>query len=156
MLGVKKRGFGIGKLNGFGGKLHIGESPREAMSRELLEECGLTVEPASLEPRGLLLFRFPYAPHFDHRIRVYAAGTFAGIATETEEMSPEWHPVSNLPMSRMWNDDPLWLPSVLAGHVVVGRFVFAEDNEAVARYRLWVSPNTVTVAECSDSVPPAR
>ncbi len=156
LLGVKKRGFGVGKLNGFGGKLHIGESPREAMSRELFEESGLIVKPTSLEPRGLLLFRFPYAPHFDHRIRVYATGGFEGIATETEEMIPKWHPVNDLPMHRMWNDDPLWLPSVLAGHVVVGRFVFGEDNEEVARYRLWVSPDTPAVAECSDSIPPSR
>lgn len=156
LLGVKKRGFGVGKLNGFGGKRLAGELPRVAMSRELLEECGLVVSPDSFEQRGLLVFRFPYAPQDDHRVRVYVAATFAGTPVETDEMIPEWLPVADLPLDRMWHDDSLWLPAILAGHTVVGRFFFAENNQSVARYGLWVSPEQVSVFGCSDSIPIAR
>jgi len=156
LLGLKKRGFGAGKVNGFGGKLLPGESPRAAMSRELLEECRLTVAPTSFEQRGLLVFRFPSAPHHDHRVRVYTASCFDGSPVETDEMKPEWHPLAGIPLARMWDDDALWLPPVLKGHTVVGRFFFSEDNESVVRYRLWVSPEPATTSECSDSISFAR
>ncbi|KII91254.1 hypothetical protein PLICRDRAFT_173137 [Plicaturopsis crispa FD-325 SS-3] len=35
LLGYKKRGFGIGKYNGFGGKVDAGETPAQAAAREL-------------------------------------------------------------------------------------------------------------------------
>lgn len=39
LLGYKKRGFGVGKYNGFGGKVEPGELPRDAAIREL-RVCG--------------------------------------------------------------------------------------------------------------------
>jgi len=39
LLGMKKRGFGEGNYNGFGGKVEKGESVREGAIRELEEEC---------------------------------------------------------------------------------------------------------------------
>ena len=47
-LTQKKRGFGIGKYNGFGGKVEAGETTREAASRELLEESNLFAAPELL------------------------------------------------------------------------------------------------------------
>ena len=41
LLGYKKRGFGAGMYNGFGGKVESGESIEAGAQRELLEECGL-------------------------------------------------------------------------------------------------------------------
>lgn len=38
LLGLKKRGFGEGKYNGFGGKVEQGETIRQAAIRELQEE----------------------------------------------------------------------------------------------------------------------
>ena len=35
--------FQIGKINGIGGKINLGESPAEAMKREFLEEAGLEI-----------------------------------------------------------------------------------------------------------------
>lgn len=37
LLGYKKRGFGAGRFNGFGGKVEAGETPRQGAARELLE-----------------------------------------------------------------------------------------------------------------------
>ena len=48
LLGMKKRGFGVGKWNGFGGKLEQGETVLEAAAREVREECGFTVNTSDL------------------------------------------------------------------------------------------------------------
>lgn len=38
LLGMKKRGFGVGRWNGFGGKLELHETVEEAARREIFEE----------------------------------------------------------------------------------------------------------------------
>ena len=40
LLGMKKRGHGVGKWNGFGGKVEKGETIEEAARRETKEEAG--------------------------------------------------------------------------------------------------------------------
>ena len=44
LLGMKKRGFGVGKWNGFGGHVEEAESIEEAAKREVFEEAGLKVK----------------------------------------------------------------------------------------------------------------
>ena len=41
LLGMKKRGFGAGRWNGFGGKLKERETIEEALRRETKEEAGV-------------------------------------------------------------------------------------------------------------------
>ncbi|KAF9519147.1 hypothetical protein BS47DRAFT_1288729 [Hydnum rufescens UP504] len=65
LLGFKKRGFGVNKYNGFGGKVEPNETAMEAARRELKEEAGID---APLEHCGTLLFKsvgFAYAHHID-------------------------------------------------------------------------------------------
>ena len=50
LLAMKKRGFGVGKFNGVGGKLKSGETPEMAMLRETKEEIG--VVPSKYEKVG--------------------------------------------------------------------------------------------------------
>jgi len=38
---MKKRGFGVGKWNGFGGKVENGETVFDGAMRELQEECSI-------------------------------------------------------------------------------------------------------------------
>jgi 8-oxo-dGTP pyrophosphatase MutT (NUDIX family) len=38
---MKKRGFGHGKYNGFGGKVELNETIMDAAIRETNEECGI-------------------------------------------------------------------------------------------------------------------
>lgn len=54
LLGMKKRGLGEGKWNGFGGKIERNESTTEAAKREFWEETGVHV--AGIEKRGRLTF----------------------------------------------------------------------------------------------------
>ena len=51
LLGMKKRGFGAGKYNGFGGKVEAGETIAQAAVRETIEECGLKPLDAALQGR---------------------------------------------------------------------------------------------------------
>jgi 8-oxo-dGTP pyrophosphatase MutT (NUDIX family) len=59
LLGMKKRGFGSGKWNGFGGKVEPSDASIEhAACREMAEECSVHVAPDALIKRGLLRFQF--------------------------------------------------------------------------------------------------
>ena len=136
LLGRKKRGFGLGKYNGFGGKIEPGEEATRAAVREVAEECGLLVDPGDLVRAGHLTFIFPANPNYDHDVMLFVVTTWTGQAVETEEMAPQWFPVRDLPFSRMWADDAHWLPHVLAGCIVDAEFTFADDNETIARSSL--------------------
>ena len=52
LLGMKKRGFGAGRWNGFGGKVQEGETVEDAARREVFEEAGIHVD--HLEKAGVL------------------------------------------------------------------------------------------------------
>ena len=64
LLGMKKRGFGAGKWNGFGGKVEGVETVVQAAQRELQEEAGITALDLTL--CGTLKFSFD--PQLDNRI----------------------------------------------------------------------------------------
>ena len=119
----KKRGLGAGKINGPGGRLEPGESPLQAAIREVEEEVCVT--PLGVAARGTLSFEFTdgYTLH----AHVFVASGFRGTPRETDEAIPLWHEVSALPFHEMWADDALWLPHVLLGRSVFGRFVFEGD-----------------------------
>lgn len=56
LLGMKKRGFGAGKWNGFGGKNKKGENIEKAAKRELEEGSGLVAR--EMEKVGVINFEF--------------------------------------------------------------------------------------------------
>ncbi|EIW71045.1 hypothetical protein TREMEDRAFT_59989 [Tremella mesenterica DSM 1558] len=59
LLGRKKRGFGIGLWNGFGGKLDQGETMDQCVIRELYEECGLIPNSGGLYEVGRMMILRP-------------------------------------------------------------------------------------------------
>lgn len=113
LLGYKKRGFGVGKWNGFGGKPNPGESVEQAAARELIEECG--IEAIKLEEKALLVFTVESNPEIYDELRIYTIEDFEGIPVETEEMRPKWFYFKDVPYDQMWEDARLWLPPVLKG-----------------------------------------
>lgn len=132
LLGRKKRGFGQGKFNGFGGKIQGNESFRACAIRELQEETGLQAREEDLLCVGFLDFAFPYQPEISHIGYVYLLKDFQGSVHETEEMEPHWFKLENLPFDHMWKGDRVWVPQVLAGQAVEGRVTFGPDNDQVA------------------------
>lgn len=121
LLGMKRRGFGVGRWNGFGGKVEAGESLYDAAVRETEEEAGVRVTDAALV--GNLRFVFRGSPE-RLEVHVFRATAFTGTVAPSEEMEPRWWPVAEVPFADMWPDDALWLPHVLAGRRVVGTFEF--------------------------------
>lgn len=133
LLGRKKRGFGHGKLNGFGGKVRPGETPVRTIVRE---EAGVIVSPDTLRSAGSVTFTFPFKPAFDHHVHVFVASAWEGEVRESAEMAPAWFPIDEIPYDRMWDDDHYWLPLVLAGKRIRAEFSFAADNETVASWAI--------------------
>jgi 8-oxo-dGTP diphosphatase len=84
LLGLKKRGFGCGKYNGFGGKIEPGEDARQAVVREIAEEAGLAVRTEDLVPAGRVTFFFPANPAFDHDVALFVATVWRGEPCESE------------------------------------------------------------------------
>ncbi|HYH75416.1 MAG TPA: 8-oxo-dGTP diphosphatase [Candidatus Saccharimonadales bacterium] len=113
LLAMKKRGFGAGKWNGVGGKADAGETAAQAAVRECQEEIGVT--PRNPQFVGDIKFLMTTDPSFGHHAHVFVANEWEGDPTETEEMRPQWFNVTDIPYDKMWADDPLWVPLVLAG-----------------------------------------
>ncbi|KAL0486239.1 oxidized purine nucleoside triphosphate hydrolase [Acrasis kona] len=134
LLGMKKRGFGVGKWNGFGGKVDVGkETIEEAAQRELQEECGLTA--LDLQQRGIIFFEFEKEIDELFEVHLFMATKYSGTAAETEEMLPEWYDLDDIPYRFMWVDDKHWLPIAIAGKNLKAHFVFS-DMKTIKNFEL--------------------
>src|SRR3989338_11323340 len=132
LLGMKKRGFGIGKYNGYGGKVKPGETVQEAALREFVEESCLQSDIKDMVKVGELDFYFPHQESFNQTVHVYLVKSFGGTLKETDEMSHHWFDLDKIPYESMWDDDKHWLPLVLDGKKFKGYFVFKpEGNENI-------------------------
>ncbi|MBI4435004.1 8-oxo-dGTP diphosphatase [Candidatus Uhrbacteria bacterium] len=131
-LGFKKRGFGAGWWNGFGGKVRSGEDVRTAAVRELWEECRVRVAPEALVDAGALRFTFLAEAEKTIQVRIFRVERFDSEPIETEEMRPQWFTPDTLPYDEMWSDDRVWMPRFLNGERVRGWFQFDANNRHVA------------------------
>lgn len=123
LLIEKKRGLGKGKVNAPGGRLEAGETPLQAAIRETQEE--VLVTPTDVEEKGTIDFAFTNG--YTLRCYVFVASGFTGRLGETPEAHPFWVSERKIPYERMWADDRIWLPLLLAGHAFKGRFYFKDD-----------------------------
>jgi 8-oxo-dGTP diphosphatase len=126
----KKRGLGAGKINGPGGRIEPGESPRDAAIREVEEE--LLVTPLDVNEAGELFFQF--TDGLSIHGYVFRAGTCRGEPQETDEATPVWADRNRLPYDRMWEDDRYWVPLMLKGTPFRGYFLF--DGDRMLDHRL--------------------
>ena len=122
LLGMKKRGFGSGLWNGFGGKVEPGESIPAAAVRELQEEAGLTAHTCA--PLGRLEFVYEGMSEI-YVVTVFRVDEYTGTVQESEEMRPAWFSLTALPFSAMWPSDQAWFPYLLARQSFIGRVTFA-------------------------------
>lgn len=125
LLGMKKRGFGKGRWNGFGGKVEPGETIEEGAVREMREEAGILVK--DLEKVGIIDFEFEGDPVL-LEVHVYRTESFAGAPEESEEMKPEWFHVDAIPFADMWPDDIYWFPLLLDRKKFKAAFLFGKDD----------------------------
>jgi 8-oxo-dGTP diphosphatase len=120
----KKRGFGAGKINGPGGKIDPGESSLDSALRETFEE--LDIMPLRAEQRAELHFQFRDGQSL--HCAVFIAHDFLGTPRETEEATPLWIPLDQIPYDEMWADDRYWLPLLLRNAQFDGYFEFDGDR----------------------------
>ncbi|MET3811159.1 8-oxo-dGTP diphosphatase [Arthrobacter sp. UYEF3] len=135
LLGLKRTGFGTGKIVGIGGHVEPGESDAEAAVREVWEEAGVVVRQEDLADVGLVEFIFPARLEWSMSCRLFTTRRWEGEPSDSPEISPEWFDAASLPLERMWQDAEHWLPSALAGGTVDVVVVLNEDNETVASVR---------------------
>jgi 8-oxo-dGTP diphosphatase len=131
LLGLKKTGFGTGKIVGLGGHVEHGESDAEAVCREVFEEAGVVVREMDLRHAGAIEFVFPSRPEWNMQTRLFTTYRWEGEPTESAEIAPEWFRSDALPADRMWQDADHWLPVVLTGTEIDIVIVLNDDNETV-------------------------
>ena len=113
LLGMKKRGFGAGRWNGFGGKVEVGES---------IEEVGIH-EFEFASDRGAIL-----------EVNVFRVSEWQGEPRETEEMRPQWFTTDAIPYDEMWPDDIHWIPVFLTGKKFRTKFLFGEGDSVLENH----------------------
>lgn len=130
---MKKRGFGVNRWNGIGGKVDREELIEDAVRREIQEEIGVAA--FTFHQIGTLNFYFPHNPDWDQQVLVFIVTEWRGEPTESEEMKPQWFEknMNAIPLKDMWPDDKYWLPLILEGKKVEGEFLFGE-NDTVLDY----------------------
>lgn len=131
---MKKRGFGIGWWNGFGGKIHEGETIEQAAVRELGEEAVVTAQEKDLTFAGRIIFYFKNKTEWDTDMCIYTVKKWQGEPQETGEMKPRWFSFEKIPYGNMWVSDTKWLPLVLAEKRVEGTFYFINDGKGIEKY----------------------
>ena len=127
LLGMKKRGFGAGRWNGFGGKVEPGESVYDAAVREVIEESGVT--PTGIKKIGNIIFSFENDPKL-LEVHVFKATGHTGEPVETEEMRPQWFAYGAVPYDQMWSDDEYWIPLLFADKPFRAKFHFDQPSNA--------------------------
>lgn len=119
LLAFKRQGFGAGQWNAYGGKPKAvdGGSIEKTLAREVEEESGLFIDPQGLQKVALI--RFYFNGEFKWEMHTFLIEEWEGQPQDTKEMvSPTWHNTARLPWEKMWEGDPLWMPSVFAGEKV--------------------------------------
>ena len=134
LLAMKKRGFGVGKLNGVGGKVQPEESVEASAVREAQEEVGVVISQDDLVKVGELTFQFANKSEWSINCHVFFVRKWTGNPAESEEMAPEWFSCADIPYSRMWVDDKYWLPMVLRGDYIKAVFNFNNDGSILLSY----------------------
>ncbi|MFA6190250.1 MAG: 8-oxo-dGTP diphosphatase [Candidatus Staskawiczbacteria bacterium] len=136
LLAMKKRGFGVGRWNGVGGKVEFGEKIIDAAIREAKEEVG--IEAKNLEKAGIFNFKFANKPEWNQTVTLFIAKEWEGEPIESEEMKPEWFSLSEIPYQNMWPDDIHWMPHVLNGKKVEADFMF-DKEDSILEHNIKVS-----------------
>jgi 8-oxo-dGTP pyrophosphatase MutT (NUDIX family) len=132
LLGLKKRGFGMNKIDGFGGKVEKNETIYQAAIRETKEECGIDVKDAKFI--GLIRFQFEIEK-VTLLVYIFISRNFEGKAVESEEMLPEYFDISDIPYDRMWKDYIYWYPHILEDKCFYAEFYYS-DYENILSHSL--------------------
>ncbi len=142
LLGMKKRGFGAGRWNGYGGKVLEGENIEDALCREVAEEAG--IELTNVAKHGVIDFELQDTGDV-FEVNIYKISDYKGEPKETEEMLPQWFKIEELPFDKMWPTDVHWIPLLLEGKKFKGGVIL--DKQSSAEYASKVISKNIFVVE---------
>lgn len=131
LLGRKRTGLGVGKVVAPGGKLELGETPRQAAVREVLEEVGIAIVADELSLIGELQYSFPFKPAWTQKSWAFVVEGPFGDPVPSAELHAEWVRVEHVPVAEMWDDAQYWLLDALGGVAVRATFSFGPDLSTV-------------------------
>ena len=120
---VKKEGdIHIGKWNGLGGKVELGESVKSCAIRELKEESGLSAD--YFDFAGHITF-----PAFDKQgndwsVFVFRAHGPKGDLIDCDEGNLSWKQKDEILSFNLWEGDKHFLPHVLSNKPFFGEFCY--------------------------------
>jgi 8-oxo-dGTP diphosphatase/2-hydroxy-dATP diphosphatase len=127
LLGMKKKGFGVGRWNGFGGKFDGSKdkSIDDTVDREFWEESSIKV--LEHEKMGMIDFEFEGQDEI-LQVHFYRITKYYGKPMESDEMMPKWFEIKDIPYDLMWPDDKYWMPIFLKGKKFWGKIYFKDQN----------------------------
>lgn len=100
----KENDINQGKYVGVGGHIEIGETPEQALIREIKEETGLTAKKYAL--RATLYF---YNDDYSEEMYLYTVNEYVGEIIECDEGRLEFLKISELSNYNMWEGDKYFL-----------------------------------------------
>lgn len=106
----KENDINKGKWIGVGGHIEKGETPLEAVYREVKEETGLTLLTAT--KRGLIHFK---SDDFEEDMHLYTSNFFKGNLIECDEGELHWVDISDIDMLPTWEGDKVFLKLLAEG-----------------------------------------
>jgi len=118
------------KWNGLGGKFEAGETPEECVTREVLEESGLSIQ----NPKYCGLLMFPNFKGNDWYVFVFTATEFIGDLIDSPEGRLEWIPDDKLLDLNLWESDHIFFPWIENGKFFSARFEY--DGEVMKGYEV--------------------
>ena len=109
-----------------------------------LESAGVTLLAPALRRAGLMLFSFRDVEHAPMRVRVLEATVDLDGEGAQQPAQARHYSVDSVPYERMWADDRVWMPTLLAraDSYFEGHFVFDGGPGGASRlvahnYRSW-------------------
>ena len=134
ILAIKKRKIGIGKFNGYGGRVEGEENKSESLVREIKEECEVVVEKEKCKELGWIDFHFKGKDDLNQKVYIFRVDEFSGEPKETQEMGkPEEFDVDKIPYDKMMVGDDKFIPFVVQGKKFKGEIYFSENGETIVK-----------------------
>lgn len=89
-----------------------------------------------LEKVAEIDFFFLKMPEWNQKVHVFFAKKWKGEPKESEEMLPKWFAIKDVPINKMWQDDPHWLLHAIKGKKIKASFSFGENNEDIVEKKV--------------------
>jgi 8-oxo-dGTP pyrophosphatase MutT (NUDIX family) len=134
LLATKTRKIGVGRLNGYGGKIESGETVEASAVREVSQECGLVISPENLGKEALITFhnQNKEGVPFIVLVHVFVCRKWEGLPVSSEEMDdPNWYYISRLQQENLMLADYVWLPLVLSGKKIIAEVWYGPNQKTL-------------------------